>query len=559
MIGLESIAIRISNYKCFGADEYGYDQILPINLIIGRNNSGKSTLLELIDYATSPKDMKPLGHNGQTPRVLLSDLLTENKLRMVFSDTKSEGPIPGNHWNWGKKWVGKRVFWELKHKGVAFVSIDPPFGMRDFTNYESDLANKMGNPFADYIFKRLLADRDITPERDSDTLGILSNGRGVTNAIQNYINKAALPSALIEQTLLNELNSIFEPDGSFTDIVVQQSGDNWEVYLEEAEKVRVPLSHTGSGLKTILLVLAFLHLIPRIESKPLSTYLFGFEELENNLHPALQRRLLLYLRKTAMEKGCAFFLTTHSNVAIDLFANDDKAQILHITHNRKCASVKRVTTYVENKGILDDLDVRASDLLQANGIVWLEGPSDKLYFNRWIELFSEGKLKEGAHYQCVFYGGRLLAHLSASDPDVNPDDAVKILRVNRNAILLVDSDMKKKADSINSTKQRMISETEAFGGMAWLTAGKEIENYIPHNTIASLYGNHNLPPLRRYQDMSSYLDRIKSGEGKKFLRNKVLFAEQVCQHLSKEDVINKLDLGKQIIKACDFICRWNGQ
>ena len=33
--------------------------------------------------------------------------------------------------------------------------------------------------------------------------------------------------------------------------------------------------------------------------------------------------------------------------------------------------------------MLNDLDVRASDLLQSNGIIWVEGPSDRIYIKRW--------------------------------------------------------------------------------------------------------------------------------------------------------------------------------
>ena len=73
-------------------------------------------------------------------------------------------------------------------------------------------------------------------------------------------------------------------------------------------------------------------------------------------------------------------------------------------------------TYVDNSGVLDDLDVRASDILLANSVIWVEGPSDRLYINRWIELWENGALKEGIHYQCMFYAGRLLAHISAEDP-----------------------------------------------------------------------------------------------------------------------------------------------
>jgi len=447
MISLDSVSLKFSDYKCFGGDGHGYDRILPINLIIGRNNTGKSSLLDLIDYVVQPKDLSKLGFKGNVPQVVVSNALTQETLQKVFLPNHAGGDIHEDHWSYGQKWIGKTIFAKVTpHNQVEFVETDPPMDVSP--DRLKRLAESNGNPFAGYAFKRLQSDRDMTAETDSQP-SVKSNGQGATNTIQNFLNKEGLPSALVEETLLNALNTIFEPEGRFTRIVVQQlSNGTWEVFLEENGKGWVPLSNSGSGIKTILLVLVFLHLTPFIETKRIPNYLFGFEELENNLHPALQRRLFLYLRDFAVEQDCKVFLSTHSNVAIDLFANENNCQILHVTHDRKSASVKPVVTYVDNKGILDDLDIRASDLLQANGIVWVEGPSDRLYFNHWIEVFSDGKIKEGAHYQCVFYGGRLLAHLSATDPDLNLDDVVKILRVNRNAIVLIDSDRRKKDEPI---------------------------------------------------------------------------------------------------------------
>ena len=557
MISVDSVSLKFSDYKCFGGDGHGYDRILPINLIIGRNNTGKSSLIDLIAYVIQPKDLGKFGFKRQIPRVKVSNNLTKETLRKVFSQGMGGGDIKGDHWEFGKAWIGRPIVLEVTPKNkVQFVEIDPPMNVPP--GWLNKLAESNGNPFAGYVFKRLESDRDMIAEADSQPT-INSNGVGATNTIQNFLNKEGLPSALVEETLLGALNTIFEPEGRFTRIVVQQlENGRWEVFLEEDEKGWVPLSNSGSGIKTILLVLVFLHLIPYIDQKPLSDYLFGFEELENNLHPALQRRLFLYLREFAVKQACKVFLSTHSNVAIDLFANDSNSQILHVTHDRKSATVKPVVTYIDNKGILDDLDIRASDLLQANGIVWLEDPSDRLYFNRWVEVFSDGKIREGAHYQCVYYGGRLLAHLSASDPNTNPEDVIKILRVNRNAMVIADSDRTRENGPINDTKQRILSEIANVGGIGWITAGKEVENYIPNEAFKAYYESQEIAPLGQYQDIEDYLDNIKANEGKWFSKNKVLFAERICSWINKNGMISTLDLHNQMRGACSLIKTWNG-
>lgn len=48
---------------------------------------------------------------------------------------------------------------------------------------------------------------------------------------------------------------------------------------------------------------------------------------------------------------------------------------------------------------------------------------------------------EGQDYQFMFYGGRLLSHLSAKPFDEKEEDElIKLLTVNHNAVLVMDSD-----------------------------------------------------------------------------------------------------------------------
>jgi hypothetical protein len=252
------------------------------------------------------------------------------------------------------------------------------------------------------------------------------------------------------------------------------------------------------------------------------------------------------------------FITTHSSVVIDLFSNDPEAQLIHTTHDGNTASANRVKAYVQRKGILDDLDVRASDLLQSNGIVWVEGPSDRLYFNRWIDIRSNGVLREGAHYQCVFYGGRLQAHLTARISEEERNKLIKILLVNRNAIFLTDSDRLYPRQRLNATKQRIRQEINDIGAIFWDTKGKEIENYIPHGAIASMFEKKLDKQIGQYQPFSDYLDKmISKAEGNKFLSNKVLFAEKICPHLCRENLTPILDLEERLNEVCKRIRKWN--
>lgn len=553
------LAIKAKNYKSFGETFEGFDNLHRINVIIGRNNSGKSALLDLVRYVLGPTEaLNAIGHKGHVPEVHITKPLTDNEIGQVFRENESGGVLGGhsNFYTYGKQWEGKPITVHLQPSSTTFVKVDPPFENDAITNtFSGKLANAFVNPIAGRVFRRLLSDRNVAPEGDASPPSMTEDGRGATNVIQHYINKANRNHSLVEIDLLKALNEIFNPDANFKRIMTRQHDGGWEIYLEEENKGLVPLSNSGSGLKTVILVLINLLLIPDLEGKKLSDYIFAFEELENNLHPGLQRRLLSYLRETAKQSDCCVFLSTHSNVIIDLFSKDEEAQIIHVTHNGEHASAKVVKTYVENRGILDDLDVRASDLLQANGVVWLEGPSDRLYFNRWVELWTEGQLKEGAHYQCVFYGGRLLSHLSARSEE--QQETIDILNVNKNALLVVDSDKARQSDTINPTKQRLIREIEAIGGKTWVTAGREIENYIHKEAISALYGTDNAPQIRRYDKFENYIERFKAGEGKKYQKNKVLYAEEVLPGLTKQGLAGLHDMQEKMELAVSEIKRWN--
>lgn len=550
----DSTQLKIKSYKSFGDSIQGFDKIAPINIIIGRNNSGKSSLIDLVDFAISPRDISSNGHNGQAPSVYFTTTITEHVITQVFSKTTGGGVIGGNHYEYGKAWTGRPIGIEMGYNGQQVLHELEPVMHEQFAK---TVAERVASPFKDKVFKRILAERNIKPEQ-SDTPSLSPDGTGVSNLVQYFLHDSTADQSLIENNLLGAINEIFYPDTEFSRIQAKRLPDNgsWEIYLEEKHKGSIALSNSGSGLKTIFQVLAQTILIPKIEGIPLDKYVFGFEELENNLHAGLQRKLLMYLRSLAVDSGATFFITTHSNVLIDIFSHDDQAQIMHVTHDGKSASVKALINHSDGSGLLDDLDIRASDLLQSNGIIWVEGPSDRTYINHCIDLCSEGELKEGLQYQVMFYGGKLLARVTA-DPKNN--EQASLLKINRNSSIVIDSDKRSSGNKINATKARLKKEISDVRGHVWITQGKEIENDIPVTTLQKLYNDTKLKPVGQYQLFNEYLDKIKKGEGNRFLNNKSLYAEEVVAVLNTQDLENNADLKKNIEALCSKIKSWNSK
>lgn len=558
-------SLKAKNYKCFGSEHQGFEKILPINLLIGRNNSGKSTVTDIVEHFISGNvpETSTFCHKGEKPEIHIRSSLSDSDLRSVFPESTSGGGLPGNNWwSYGKQWINKPMNWKISGSKKSFVSVEPDFS-HDWQDKEARIQHLVSNhktPLSNRSFKRLLADRDLLPEPEHSDMSIQPNGRGCTNLIQSLLNHAKFQRELVGKLLLLELNKIFAPDANFKNIYARkQENNNWEIFLEQEQTGSIALSQSGSGLKTIILILCFLHLLPNVENKKVGDYVFAFEEFENNLHPAAQRRVLQYLREFALNTGAIFLLTTHSTVAIDMFSTDKHAQILHVTTENDKSVVKVGKTYVEHSGILDDLDVRASDILQSNGVIWVEGPSDRIYLNRWIELWSDGRLKEGLHYQIVFYGGRLLAHFTALAPEPPQTEEISIFRLNRNAALIIDSDKNNPSEELNETKKRLISEIEASGGMAWITAGREIENYLPKKIVSEFIGSEEPKHIDQFQKFPNLLDQLKPGEGlgEKFNRQKAMFAEKISERFSKEQCLSLLDLNVKMTALCTKISGWN--
>lgn len=546
--------IKFKGYKLFSEDNLmEIEDISNVNVIIGKNNSGKSSLLDVIETVYDNNKFSKLSDEIGT--LIIKFPITNSMVHAMFRTFDLIGDWTENeYWNEVKD---KTIELELGntqnslyHEYRFIGDQEIPMSNNNRCHTLFDFALEKRRKY--YCFKRLFAERNILPENESE-INLSETGEGASNLIRAFLNYSDYDENAIEGKLLKALNEIMFPEAEFESIRIQQikieGNPLWEVFLKEKNCERVPLSKSGSGIKTIILVLLNLLVVPLLDDNINKKIVYGFEELENNLHPAMQRKLFDFIYNYAVENDTYIFLTTHSHIAINTFYSKERANIYHMVKNDKISYVKKIESYLDKTEILNDLDVKASDILQSNGIIWVEGPSDRIYIKRWLEVFCDNNFEEGVNYQFLYYGGRLLTQYSAQEET----ELINIITTNRNAAIVIDSDKRYQSDLVNNTKKRIEKEFDDLNMFSWVTKGKEIENYIPKE---ALYDMLNLSECVQCGKYELFPDYIKPHYNN-FTNKKVPFANCIKDYITRENSKDILDLKTQVEKLYSAIKSWN--
>lgn len=541
----------IKNYRSFNEDGVILDNLKKINVIIGKNNCGKSNVLRFLQTLNSniqdlnnfPNDIQNQHRrNGQQSILQLKikgeDLpYDRDRIHHVrdFNYNKFLNEYHILEFSINSQSFDLPKIFETynQHKLIPFqrqyTSAGVPQLLRAIKdNWKSGIQKIIQETFTDLIYiphLRVIKEGHSFGDSNSSING--SNIIGKMFEMQNPLigDEKSRDKFNLIQTFVRDL--INKPD---LEIEIPHTKEEIVLTIDDN---RLPLESFGTGIHQLVLLCSTLVIH--------ENSIVCIEEPEIHLHPELQRKFIKFLVKTKN----IYFLTTHSNIFLDSRYN---TSIYHVQNDGIKSTIFNANRTARTFSILNDLGYHSSDILQSNGVIWVEGPSDRIFILKWISLI-DSSLIEGLHFSIMFYGGRLLSHLSFENEKII-SELIPLLKLNRNAYVIMDRDGFSNKTKLNATKSRI--KAELGDRNSWVSKGREIENYVTSNTLKKW-----LEIDRIKVDSNKKLeDLISKVSSKKYATAKSKYSTEIVKHIEEDD-LNMLDLKLKMNQLIKKIKSWN--
>ncbi|WP_128476287.1 ATP-dependent nuclease [Halorussus pelagicus] len=537
---MELSAFRAQNFKSIvDSDKLETDDL---NVFIGKNDAGKSSILEAIDCLLSKSKPKSHQfHQKEAEEITLTGTFSsipEDLHKRLGEDYSSDGD----------EITIQRQFKRRENttpSATTFVNGEELSKGAIIYEDERLTKAKSRNHIWEHFLPRPIwipAERDVKEETKLKGGTILNNllepilkrgGIDEDDPLQEHINDledslnetaSDLGSELTEnmQDHMPDVANINVDTGSVKiSNAISPTISIKDQYMPE----KVNVSERGSGVGS-LLILSLMQTYVDMEVG--EGYCLLFEEPGNFLHPAAERKMLSAIQNIAA-KGQAC-ISTHSQTMIDRKSEAN----LHVVRRK---SGETSIEYIADDAFaaVDEIGARNSDILQSDFVIYVEGPTEV----KVIEEIARRAIENWSKHNIT------IQHLGGTGNMAHCEPA-RLEKINRNFALLLDSDQKSADGEPDKKVQEIEQKFKDHGKPCKILERREIENYYSHESISEIcYIDVDESFVGKYENMEEKINE-EMDDGYKF--KKIETGKEIVQHMYENE--EKIEEIEKLLRDC---------
>ncbi len=374
-------SLSISNFRSLKNIEMR--DIGNLVILIGKNGSGKSNLLEALDFFFADINLQADAAQTLSPTSFydkVTNTQIDFKVTIEFNEEETNKILSGVAINLNPL---IQTFRSDIKKGSNFqLAIHRRFETNMWKNVE--LSFSYGAFIKTGIVHIRDANKQMMPLPADISNTIITN---LNVIVKNSFKLIKGPRESAERTAAQSRNPTIDPESKtilmqmglsqerateiswsncqtqfkiITDKEVQARGAQLEFKIGN---LKLPIDYSGSGDQALLVLQRQL-----MENKQI----YGIEEPETRMHNDYVRKLSAYFKILSESKQ--IFIATHSPVFVDKMPLGD---VWYISRDGKETKVKRLDD-TNTKNLLEDLGIMPSDVFLSNKILFVEGKTEKV-------------------------------------------------------------------------------------------------------------------------------------------------------------------------------------
>ncbi|MFJ8243692.1 ATP-dependent nuclease [Peribacillus asahii] len=428
-----------------------------INVFVGKNNTGKSTILRLISEC---RDIG-LGFEFEDIHSWVLYLIDKNRKRVAkdelddfdcYLDTFLSSFEEAFKKNEKSVWF----YSDITNLIGSLLEIFNEHQIESYIfSYYFDIMQEIKE--AEFIMDKIESYKaGLIPAKRSleyykkvgDLSSPTTSGEFILDNLFHF--KSQLATSELHNQYIKIKDQFKEVSCGFDFDVIKDEKNFLKLYFTNPKGEWLSAEKCGLGLHDLLIILFFANI---------SQYnVILIDEVEAHLHSDMQRRLLSVLREKTDKQ---YFMTTHSNVFLDSnFVN----RVFHVSFDDQI-SIADATSKSE---ILNDLGFSVTDNLTSDLIILTEGPTDKGVIEEFLIKMG---LMQSFNIKTWPLGGDIMDQLDLS-----------VFRDSYNLIALIDSD-----PGSRSVRNRFIRKCKDIDIPVHQLERYAIENYFTVEALRSVF------------------------------------------------------------------------